>query len=83
MFGYFTAGSNCRQGRAVVVDLMNELTHEVKDAEDPLPRVTVLNIHDSIGSTFVSLPTAPSIFTVGRPDGPGKLLSERRLSQNG
>ncbi|MDE0003065.1 MAG: hypothetical protein OXQ29_10260 [Rhodospirillaceae bacterium] len=55
---------------------MTELTHEVKEAEDPLPDVTVLNIHESIASTFVSPSTAPSILTVGRSEGPGKLRSE-------
>lgn len=52
-FGYDIAGLSRREGDAVVDDLMSELNHEAVEVEDLAPGVTVVNIHDSIGRTFV------------------------------
>ena len=52
-FRYDIAGLSRREGDAVVDDLMTELNHEAIEAEGLVPGVTVVNIHDSTGSTFV------------------------------
>ena len=52
-FGYDIAGLSRREGDAVIDDLMTELNHEAIEAEGLAPGVTVVNVHDSIGRTFV------------------------------
>lgn len=42
-----------REGDAVINDLMTELNHETIESEGLAPGVTVVNVHDSIGRTFV------------------------------
>ena len=51
--GYDIAGLSRREGEAVVDDFMTELNRETIEAEGLVPGITVVNIHDSIGRTFV------------------------------
>ena len=52
-FGYEIAGLSRREGDAVIDDLMTELNHETIEGEALAPGVTVVNIHDIVGRTFV------------------------------
>ena len=52
-FGYKIACLSRREGDAVIDDLMTELNHDAIAAEELAPGVAVVNIHDTIGRTFV------------------------------